>query len=354
VIELVVVLLMVFFLIALCAPAVVHAQTLSAKQACAANLHDLGLAWQMMRRDCDGEWTRALPAPGRFRPQAVSDLAALGYLDDLDTYICPSLDAPHTRRPELNRWDEEWPEVQQTVYAGDMIDTCYFADEFRISREPLEQRVVMGDGIEMVTRWGKEPANHPDGSNLLFADMAVQWSEKFLPDREWVMDQHKVWDFDSELVGAPGHYGILQRPRDEYFPHCRSGTWRRKGFIQNPRLLTADPSDSSPGGGAGNGEDDIPNNLNVATGLPNDVDDVYYVDCDSATYGQAFGDACKWGFMSFALSDRCPSRASRSKKDAALTGGSPYNWRGNYGADWMECPIPEAFGGMTWGHPDEL
>lgn len=354
-VELLVVLAIAVMLAAMVVPALPRAREQAQKERCAANIHTLGLGWQMLRKDCDGEWTRALCGPGRYRPQAMADLIALGYVQKLETYLCPSLSSPYPREPRIESWDPYRPDVVKRVYIGDLRGQCYFADEFRIPREPLEQRAVLADGIEMVTYMGKEPANHPGGSNVLFADLAVQWVGIYLPGYSWVMDKHKVWGADDELIGGPGHYGVIQEPRDEYFPHCRAGTWRRSGFIQNPRLLSEDPDDADSWGGAGTGEDDIPNGLSSPGSSPNDVDDIYYGDCESETWGAQYGEACRYGFVSYSFDTRCGDRKKdRSARDCSLAGGSVYNWRANFGAPWMGSSVPPECGGMTWGHPDEL
>jgi prepilin-type processing-associated H-X9-DG protein len=201
----------------------------------------------------------------------------------------------------------------------------------------------MADGIEMVTRYGKEPANHADGANVLFADMAVQWVAKSLPDQSWVMDKYKVWE--GERIGGPGYYGVIDGAQARWFPDCRAGTWRRRGYIENPRLL-------DPEMGSATGEDDIPNMLG---GAPNDMDDIYYVDCDIATWGGDYGDACRWGFISYSYVSRCRNaRTDKSARDCSLAGGSVFNWRGSYDAPWVNSSVPPEYAGMTWGHPDEL
>ncbi len=347
--EMLVVVALVMLMGALILPALFRSRELAQRTACMDNVHELGVAWQMLRKDADGEWTRATCEGGTYKPQVMSDLAALGYVGSLDVYVCPSLRSPYPRVVKVESWDPHRADVQTQVYIGDMKGQCYFADEGRIPREPLGERAVMADGIEMVTQYGKEPANHPDGSNVLFADLAAQWVGKYMPEHSWVMDKHKVWGADEELIGGPGYYGVIQAPRDEYFPHCRAGTWRRSGYIQNPRLLAADPNDDDPWGGTGVGEDDILNDGG------NDVDDIYYDDCEAAVWGKVWGDACRYGFVSYSLDTRCSDRKrDRSARDCSLAGGSVYNWRANFDASWMDSNVPAEYGGMTWGHPDEL
>jgi prepilin-type processing-associated H-X9-DG protein len=269
----------------------------------------------------------------------------------MDVYVCPSLESPYPRHPSLDCWYEEPPYATVKAYVGDIREECYFGDERRIPREPVEQRAVLADGIEMVTRYGKEPADHPDGANVLFADMVVQWVGKYMPDKTWVMDKHKVWPAVDARIGAPGYYGVIDDEQAWWFPYCQAGTWRRSGYIQNPRLLHQDPNEGSTWGGGGTGEDDVPNDAPAMGEAANDVDDIYYVDCDMATWGAE----ARYGFISYELLSRCRGRPDdKSKRDCSLAGGSVFGWRGSFDAPWVTSDVPAAFGGMTWGHPDEL
>jgi len=80
--EMLVVLSLVILMGALVVPAFYRSRELAQQATCLDNIHRLGIAWQMLRKDADGEWTRARCDGGRYKPQAMADLAALGYVED--------------------------------------------------------------------------------------------------------------------------------------------------------------------------------------------------------------------------------------------------------------------------------
>jgi len=355
-IELLVVIAIIAILAAMLMPALTTARESARKAACAQNVHQLALAWDGFRKDHDFNWSREECSGWVCAPDSLADLAGLGYTEahgGLRVFLCPSFDSTWGRDPAVITWylnDEVYAHLQnlnpETLqYTGEIVDTCYFADEATIPSEPLAGRAVLADGIDMVTRHGAEPANHADsqghavGSNVLYADWAVQWTDVYLPTADWVMDQINVW--------GPGGIGITDGGND-WFPHVTGGTWRRFGFIQNQRLLHEDDASSDPGGGAGLGEDDLDNR-----GL-NDVDDIYYTDCDSTSYGDspAYGDAARWGFMCKSRGCRCRRSQDLDDKDCSLAGGHIYDWRG--GGAGIYGTYPQFEGNCPWGWPDEL
>ncbi len=362
-IELLVVIAIIAILAAMLMPALTQARESARKSACASNVHQFGLAIQDFRKDNAWEWTREDCEGWANGPDLLADLAGLGYMEPhggMQVFKCPSFDSPWGRTPEAVQWYLS-PEVYSHIpglnpetfeYTGEITDSCYFADESRIPKEPDPARVVLADGIEMVTHNGAEPANHSDwqgrtvGSNVLYADVSVQWTDVYLPTANWVMTVDNVGWTDGDGNAHPTAMTVGFTGGEDWYPHTTGGTWRRFGFIQNIRMLKKDPDVEGSGGGMGLGEDDLDNADNL------DIDDVYYVDCDTALYGNA----APWGLT-------CPERGARcrllidrqrAKKDCSLAGGHIWWWRGGYEYQQPGAPDSQYNGNCTWGWPDEL
>ncbi|MHC4481761.1 MAG: prepilin-type N-terminal cleavage/methylation domain-containing protein [Planctomycetota bacterium] len=391
-IELLVVIAIIAILAAMLMPALSKAREEARKSVCQSNIHNLGLGWAMLRGDFNQAWTRASCYPAAYKPEVMADLNVMGYIKDFDVYACPSLDTPLPRTPKLVALiDDATGEAEQT---SEMQGQSYFADEGRIHKDALQQRAILADGIEMVTTWGKEPANHSNargrvvGSNVLFVDMAVEWTDVYSPETQWVIDQAGV-ELDSSLDSGP--YPFVETncyfhkdedsPGTPLSPSVQSGTWRRYGYIQNERLLKPDPLGGT--GGMGVGEDDIENVTYGGWGdwvqptTEDDVDDIYYMDMSTEIWGE---DAA-FAFVALARSSRCVSPASRSDRDCSLAGGylggwdlpdpdqyddgvtswvmtPTFGWRGHFDdPDRVAVGgtlIDTDYEGVMWGWPDEL
>jgi prepilin-type N-terminal cleavage/methylation domain-containing protein len=324
-IELLVVIAIIAILAAMLMPTLTRARAEAQKALCQSNMHNIGLGWAMLFKDAN-DWTREKCSSVTWAPDSLASCLAEGYIDDYDLLVCPAFDAWYPRNPSFSSARDE-PEI---------IETCYFADEARIKRESLPQRAIAADGIEMMTMHGAEPANHSDdngrvvGSNVLFVDMAVEWAD--------VYQEYQYWDMDQPETYGPGGYAAAQSGQD-WTPHATGGTWRRWGWIQNRRLLNT-ALDTDIGGGAGLGEDDVDNGDVDGDDLPDDVDDIYYVDCTT----EEFGDAAKYGFISFNRLNRCVYATDKNERDCAVAGGHVWWWR-------MRS---DDYSGMTWGWPAEF
>jgi len=361
-IELLVVIAIIAILAAMLMPALSKARKEAQKASCSANVHNLGLGWAMFRKDYDGAYTREQCDSWDLTPESIADIAGLGYVNDVDVYRCPSLDSPYRDQAELVIWypgGVPHAPGEPVDFTGEISRISYFADEARVPREPHEARAILADGIEMVTRFAKEQANHASpegravGSNVLFVDNAVQWVELFRPEHTWTMATFAGDGSEGILPNALNSYGYTDG--QTWYPHTTGGTWRRYGFIPNVRLLRSDPDDSTRGAGSGGGEDDIDNSRGaysaryggytwLVDGL--DVDDIYYVEATASKVGI---DAGRWSFYALGRGARCINTTSRSTIDCSLAGGHIWWWRafsdvhsGEY--DGVEC----------WGWPDEL
>ncbi len=377
-IELLVVIAIIAILAAMLMPALSKARTLARQASCSSNVHNLGLAWAMFRKDHDGQYSREKCEGWIYSPEVMADLAGLGYLNDMGVYLCPSFDGERDRVPEILYTDVEdalqpptGPAVRK--YSGDIRGITYFADEGRIPNEPAAERAILADGIEMCTRWGPEPANHAnekgraEGANVLFVDMAVQWTGVYRPELAWELNS-----FENYGPTINGFY----MGEEDWLPHVTGGPWRRFGYIQNLRLLSPDPDElRSEFGGKGMGEDDNANNVELpwqAAGRPvpgdgqaNDVDDIYYVDCladgvperhgvyDDSVPGEyiPWGEALtEWAFTVPHRGMRLAYNSDRSKKDCSLAGGKlRWGWRGIAG--WYGGDGSAYQGSEAWGWP---
>ena len=346
-IELAAVVGMIGVSIAMAAPAIGAAREEARKAACQGNVLKLGRAWQMLRKDLDGEWNRGgmtCDAEHWF-PDATADLGGLGYLANLDVYLCPSLETPYPRKPKL-----VLGALRDGEEAGSVLginEICYAADEDKIPKEPPENRAVLADNIELVSCYGLEPANHADergrgvGVNVLFADMAVQWLDAYRPDIDWTLDK----------TGIRGPGGIGWTGTEEAtYPSVQAGTWRRYGVFPNTRMLKpASMWSSYPQ--RGNGEDDRDNFRDL------DMDDIFSVECTDEEFpdlplypGRDF--ETPFAFYNPARGGRCVEGIEGKKeKDCSLVSGYPRGWRR---ASLLGKYPDEYSGSEGWGWPDEL
>ncbi|MFO7957005.1 MAG: prepilin-type N-terminal cleavage/methylation domain-containing protein [Candidatus Brocadiia bacterium] len=338
-IELLVVIAIIAILAAMLMPALERARSAARKSSCASNIHNLGLALSMFRDDSNGEWDRS---PCTFLDyggcQTMGFVMNDGYLKDWDVLVCPELDSPGRREPKLyvqygnqGAWSRcQWPRGEGTG-GGNYTpwwgpeEMCYFYDEFRIPSNPNSARVVAADGIAMCTEYGPEPANHDDGANLLFVDMAVQWTTKLSPDKRWTEEASEFFP-----RAGRGLQGL-------------EGTWVRYGYVPNPRLDEDEAQDDD--------------------GDPVfDTDDVYMIE------GTRDNPREPDEWHGYAPSDRCDSQTGQgrpSKTDAAVAGGmvgegwvtpdigcNGWPWRGIHGDFYDDEGA--GYHGWMWGVPEEF
>ena len=352
-IELLVVIAIIAILAAMLMPALGKARRLARQASCSSNVHNIGLAWATFREDHHGAYSREQCQGWDRTPDSMADLMGFGYVDDLDLFLCPSYDGEWDRVPSITFVNVESQfrppgEPIPRTYKGEHAGVTYFGDNVRIPNEPSSERAILADGIEMCTNRGPDPANHDDergraiGSNVLTVDMAVQWMGIYRPNIPW--------EIDSFENGAPTLNGQYTGG-ENWIYHTSAGPWRRYGWLQNQRLLRKDDDDVYQWGGRGDGEDDNLNDRKAGSGIANDVDDIYYVDCknDSVPQRHSFGTAAEWAFTIPHRGMRCNKDPDRDRKDACMSGGQVNWWRGG-GARWYNT-YPEYQGPEMWGWP---
>jgi len=280
-IELLVVIAIIAILAALLMPALSRAREEARKSNCRANLHNIGTATRMLGDSQNGnypmtwEYTRK---SDRF-VNVWGRLVESGYLDSDDVFNCPSAENYLVReRPDYDGGGRDQPLYgvdEEDVDEGewvDVINSAYGYDNGRIPKKPDAARVYAGDLVERVFRPESDYArsmqgryvepNHPDGSNLLFVDNAVQWAEKMLYFQRYKPFLKQAPNPETGRIPNDIYDDALRYidPNQDIFP------WVREGVTQNPRL----------------DEDPLPNVMDIYdAGQDVDMDDVYA--CESET-----------------------------------------------------------------------
>jgi hypothetical protein len=216
----------------------------------------LGIALGQWISDNDDRYIKGT-MPGhynnRYIPgcQAMGWMMADGYLEDAGALACPSFKWRRPRRPHLEAcsgyspprnygacvFPEDAPLGTHHQHGeftrfevGAVHEVCYFLDEGRIHPKSKPERVVAADGIEMCTWWGLEPANHTDGSNLLFLDIAVKWQPTVDAGQRYTKDQVGCREGSGWSSSSYNYYAASDLDDDS------SEVWVRYGYVPNPRL----------------------------------------------------------------------------------------------------------------------
>lgn len=230
-IELLVVIAIIAILAAMLMPALERARRSARTSACANNVHNLGLAIQMFRGDNNNVWI-----PGGANWFATQQCQMIGlvmesYLKDWKVMLCPNLDTPYRRVPRLIAGGA-WNCVVPPNSGNNRVDAwpaefAYFYDESNVKDDSPATRVIAADGGPMHTQWGPEPGNHPDGSNALFVDNAVQWCPRARASTRWTLT-------NAQCVMINNIFGI--RPTYPAYYGPTVGTFVQYGNVPNPRL----------------------------------------------------------------------------------------------------------------------
>lgn len=243
-IELLVVIAIIAILAALLMPALERARRQARNASCQSNVHNIGIGFAMARNDHDQLWILNPPFAVAYGNCQYLGLVMRDYLKDMSVMLCPNLSTPWPRTPRINGASDstmicKWPlpvsgggafvEGNFTYRDGTAIapqDICYFMDENNIAPDPPPTRAILADGTAMQTWNGPEPANHDDGANVLFADMAVQWVPKNQATVRWLMpfaqadtNDTQWWGHMAPTRGTFVQYGHVQNPRGSENPN---------------------------------------------------------------------------------------------------------------------------------------
>ena len=283
-IELLVVIAIIAILAAMLMPALQRAQGEAKKSNCRTNLHNLGLALEMLRNDNAGLYpglvddtavanarkgvylshplhmadfeADGMYVPGESWVQQKGgpwfQLVASGYLDDVDSMDCPGVDAEwlgafYWGRPYLRDCNvaaetriggnanegkdnainnERYPDLFGTWGCNVVSGVEYGYDIGRIHINSNAARVVMGDVTGIDHSWGGNYGMyvpHANGCNLLFVDNAVQWVLKDYPDVKWLRGNN---DYPTNNSYQPWDKGYVGNPRmDEDKPYYKLMTY---------------------------------------------------------------------------------------------------------------------------------
>jgi len=285
-IELLVVIAIIAILAALLMPALGRARREAMKASCRNNVHNVGVGIALFVQDHNGIYpgwaTRIGPLTGPNNAaywatvKGAADtngdwayqLVSQKYLENVQLFHCPAVQ-PLLRGNwigvELRDYASGWgsdvggnsfqaPGVTGSNDIGTVQFNEYEYDLGRISRDSMAGRGIYGDGWERWWNWfsdsGWWPYNHPDGSNLLFVDNAVQ----FAPLQDAASYSFTVYTSMSYSAANPGY-------------------WQRNGAIPNPRM----DEDTWMAKTLGVTE--------ASLSYPQDHDDIYAVECGQNQFG---------------------------------------------------------------------
>jgi len=231
-IELLVVIAIIAILAALLMPALGRARKEAQKTACRNNVHQVGISFNLFTNDHGGIF------PGWVGDTVNSDayyttiknavstagdpyyqLIKQGYCEDVNLFDCPSADNPAwgdwvgptvqgADGDDNHNNDSKMPDGSWSGFPEKTVSWPeYSYDVGRVSKNSAPGRIYYGDAQERVHGWAPLywNFNHPDGSNALFIDLAVDFAKVEYPDEQWA---------------AP----------------CGWGDWTRHGWIPNPRM----------------------------------------------------------------------------------------------------------------------
>jgi prepilin-type N-terminal cleavage/methylation domain-containing protein len=378
-IELLVVIAIIAILAALLMPALEEARKRARLTQCTHNLHNLGLMLAQWRADNNEEWTSANRGflTEMAQCQTIGSLMSGQYIKDPAVLVCPMLDTPGERNPYLYYYEETTVSRCDITEAVDVLESTsenhwgpaeftYFYDEFAI-KKPAAARCVMGDGIQMATSYGLEPANHDDGANQLFADVAVQFGRTVRPDERWLGDslimawtctdpQGGRWGDDPASELADNRQGSW----DSGLPGAGVYNWVRYGWIPNNRI-SEDYQEQE--------------DTDRVLGPPiDDIDDIYSLEETSMFNWREGGDFWYNFAPEFRLrsdqSDKGRSHPFMWMYDSTLAGGCAVSsndisngdcpaswngktpWRGVEGG-WFDNVAGGQYYGWYWGAPEE-
>jgi prepilin-type N-terminal cleavage/methylation domain-containing protein len=208
-IELLVVIAIIAILAALLMPALGRARREAQKTACKNNVHQVGIAFNLFTNDSGGIFPDWVGDAANNTPyfqgikNAVStdgdpyyQLVNKGYCENVQLFDCPSADNPTWGDwfgPELY---PAGPNDNITENYGNYVEKIVLFPEYnydvgRVSKNSVPGRIYYGDAWQREHCWGPDQGhwdnNHPDGSNALFIDLAVDFARLELPNQAWTV-----------------------------------------------------------------------------------------------------------------------------------------------------------------------